>query len=151
MSSTSTVNGHDLRFDAKKLGEMLGVPSDGFDMYVREDKSVLGDEQLWELTRKLTPKPHLTEFRSMRKGEMMSLHRLLFWFIIKNIIPWGQGCNLADPKDMCYTDMLDRGEQINLSAIMISCIGRISKTSKDHDMGYGFLRKLVFEKLGILV
>ena len=45
--------------------------------------------------------------------------------------------------------MLDRGEQINLPTIMISYIGRIAKTSKDHDMGYGFLLKSVFEKLGI--
>jgi len=146
---TSTVNDHDLRFDAKKLGEMLGVPSDGFDVYASEDKSVLGDKRLLELTRKLAPKPHLTESRSVRKGEMMSLHQLLFWFVIKNIIPRGQGCNLTDSKDMCYTGMLDRGEQINLPAIIISRIGRIAKTFKDHDMGYGFLLKSMFEKLEI--
>jgi len=97
---TSTVNDHDLRFDAKKLGEMLGAPSDGFDVYVREDKSVFGDERLLELTCKLARKLHLTESRSMRKGEMMSLHRLLFCFVIKNIVLRGQGCNLADPKDI---------------------------------------------------
>ena len=50
---------------------------------------------------------------------------------------------------MCYTDLLDRGEQISLPAIMISHIGRIAKMSKDYDIGYGFLLKLVFEKLGI--
>jgi len=66
---TSTVNDHDLRFDVTKLGEMLGVPSDGFDVHVREDKSVLGDERLLELTCKLALKPHLTESRSMRKGK----------------------------------------------------------------------------------
>jgi len=43
---TSTVNGHDLNFDAKALGEILGVPVEGFDIYVREDKSVLGVERL---------------------------------------------------------------------------------------------------------
>ena len=52
----STVNGHKLHFDAHDLGEMLRIPSDGFDVYVREDKSVLGDERLLELTRKLAPK-----------------------------------------------------------------------------------------------
>jgi len=31
---TSIVNDHDLRFDAKKLGELLGVPSKGFNVYV---------------------------------------------------------------------------------------------------------------------
>jgi len=51
--------------------------------------------------------------------------------------------------DMCYTDLLDRSEQINLPAIMINHIGRIFKMSKDHDMGCGFLLKSVFEKLGI--
>jgi len=146
---TSTVNDHDLRFDTKKLGERLGVPSDGFDVYVREDKSVLGDERLLKLTRRLPLKPHLTESRTAQKGEMMPLHRLLFWFVIKNIVSRGQGCNLADSKDISYTDMLDRGEKINLPVIMINHIGRIAKTSKDHDMGYEFLLKSVFEKLGI--
>jgi len=51
--------------------------------------------------------------------------------------------------DMCYTDLLDRGEQINLLVIMISHIGRIANTFKDHDMGYGSLLTLVFEKPGI--
>jgi len=69
--------------------------------------------------------------------------------LIKNIVPRGQGRNLADPMDMCYTDLFDRGEQINLPAIMISHIGRIANTSKDHNMVYGFLLMSVFEKLEI--
>jgi len=53
--------------------------------------------------------------------------------------------------DMCYTDLLDQGEQINLPAIMISYIARIANTSKDHDLGYGFLLTSVFKHLGIPV
>ena len=34
---TSEVNGKKLRFDAKKLGEILGLPAVSFDVYVRED------------------------------------------------------------------------------------------------------------------
>ena len=79
----------------------------------------------------------------------MPLHWLLFWFVIKNVVPQGQGRNLANLMDMCDTNLLDRGEQINLPAIMISHIGRIANTSKDHDMGYGFLLTSVFEKFGI--
>jgi len=75
---TSTVNGYKLRFDACELGELLGVPSEGFDVHVREDKSILGDERLLEFTRKLAQKPHLSTSRSVRKGKMMPLHRLLF-------------------------------------------------------------------------
>jgi len=46
---TSEVNGKKLRFGAKKLGEILGVPVVGFDVYVREDKFVLGTTRLLEL------------------------------------------------------------------------------------------------------
>ena len=47
---TITVNGHKLHFDANDLGELLRVSAEGFDVYVRENKSVLGDERLLELT-----------------------------------------------------------------------------------------------------
>jgi len=46
---TSEVNGNKMRFDAKKLGEILGVLAVGFDVYVHEDKSVLGTARLLEL------------------------------------------------------------------------------------------------------
>ena len=80
---------------------------------------------------------------------MTSLHQLLFWFIIKNIIPRGQGRNLADAMDQCFIDLMDRGEQINLPAIMIRHISRIANTSREHDLGYGFLLTLVFEHFGM--
>jgi len=86
---TSTIGGHRIRFDATNLNEMLGVPSDGFDVYVCEDKNVLGDERLLEMTRNLAQNLQLTMSRSIHKGEMITLHCLLFWFIIKNVIPWG--------------------------------------------------------------
>ena len=42
----SEVNGKKLKFNAKDLGEILGVPAEGFDVYVREDKTVLGTARL---------------------------------------------------------------------------------------------------------
>jgi len=42
----SKVNGVNVGFDAHKLGEILGVPPAGFDIYVREDKSLLGKARL---------------------------------------------------------------------------------------------------------
>ena len=56
-------------------------------MHEREDKSVLGDEQLLELTQRFGQKSHLTEPRSVQKGKMTLLHQLLFWFVIKNVAP----------------------------------------------------------------
>ena len=145
---TSTVNGRKLRFNAKELGTILGMPSEGIDVYVREDKTVLGAERLLELTQRLSQKSNLIAPCSVKKGGITPLYRLLFWFIIKNVIPRGQGRNLVDPMDMCYTDLLDQGEQINLPAIMISHIARIANTSKDHDLGYGFFLTSMVEHLG---
>jgi len=51
--------------------------------------------------------------------------------------------------DMCFTNLLDCGEKINLPANVISHIARIANTSKDHDIWYGFLLASVFEELGI--
>jgi len=52
-------------FCAHDLGELLGISIEGFDVYVREDKSVLDDERLLELTQRLAQKPNLTEPQSM--------------------------------------------------------------------------------------
>ena len=146
---TSEVNGKKLKFNAKDLGAILGVPAEGFDVYVRADKTVLGTARLLQLTQTLSQQTRLKAPQSVKKGDMTSLHQLLFWFIIKNIIPRGQGRNLADAMDQCFIDLMDRGEQINLPAIMIRHISRIANTSREHDLGYGFLLTLVFEHFGI--
>jgi len=44
---------------------------------------------------------------------------------------------------------MDRGEQINLSAIMIRHIARIANTTREHDLGYGFLLTRVFDHFGV--
>ena len=51
--------------------------------------------------------------------------------------------------DQCFTDLMDRGEQLNLPAIMIQHIARIANTTREHDPGYGFLLTLVFEHFGV--
>jgi len=85
----------------------------------------------------------------VKKGDMQPLHQLIFWFIIKNIIPRGQGRNQADAMDQCLTDLMDRGEQINLPAFMITHIARIANTPRADDLGYGFLLTRVFEHYGV--
>jgi len=47
---TSEVNGKKMCFDARKLGEILGVLATGFEIYVREDKSALRNTRLPELS-----------------------------------------------------------------------------------------------------
>jgi len=80
---------------------------------------------------------------------MTSLHQFFFWFIIKNVIPQGQGRNLADAMDRCFIDLMDREAQINLLALMIRHITRIANTTREHDLGYGSLLTRVFEHFGV--
>jgi len=85
----------------------------------------------------------------VKKGDTQPLHQLIFWFIIKNIIPRVQGRNQADAMDQCLTDLMDRGAQINLPAFMINHIAWIATTPRVHGLGYGFLLTRVFEHFGV--
>jgi len=51
---TSEVGGKKIRFDAPKLGEILGVSATEFDVYVRDGKTVLGQARLLDLSQKLS-------------------------------------------------------------------------------------------------
>ena len=67
---TSTIGDKEVKFDACSLGEILGVPSHGFDVYVREDKSVLGTAKLLELSQRLSQNQGLKTPTSVKKGDM---------------------------------------------------------------------------------
>ena len=146
---TSTVNGVLVEVNAQALGVILGVPSTSFDLYLKEDRSLLSRERLVELSRRLSQQPGLTSPQSVKKGDMLPLHQLLFWFIIKNVIPRAQGRNQADAMDQCLIDLMDKEQQINLPAFMINHIMRIATTTRAHDLGYGFLLTKVFQHFGI--
>ena len=86
------------------------MPATAFDLYVREDKSLLSRDRLLELSRHLSQQPGLRSPQAVKKGDMQLLHQLLFWFIIKNIIPRAQGRNQADSMDQCLIDLMDKGQ-----------------------------------------
>jgi len=75
---TSEVVGKKIQFDALKLGEILGVPTTGFDVYVHEDKFVFGQARLLELSQKLSQQTSLQTPQSVKKADMSSLHQLIF-------------------------------------------------------------------------
>ena len=75
---TSEVNGKKLCSDGKKLGEILGVPTAGFDVYVQEEKAVLGTARLLQLAQSLSQQLGLKAPQSITKGDMTSIHQLLF-------------------------------------------------------------------------
>jgi len=90
---TSTVNVVVMEFDAHTLGDIVGVPAKGFDLYVQENKSLLGKAKLLELAQWLSQQPRLKHPQAVKKGDMLPLHQLIFWFIINSIIPIGKGRN----------------------------------------------------------
>ena len=110
---------------------------------------MLGKAKLLEIAQRLNQQPGLKHPQAVKKGDMLPLHQLMFWFLIKNIIPRGQGRNQTDAMDQCLTDLMDRGEQINLPALMVKHIARIANTTRAHDLGYGFLLTRVFEHYGV--
>jgi len=146
---SSIVNGVLIEVDAQALGVILGVPATGFDLYVREDKSLLAKAKLLELAQQLSQQPGLKSPQAVKKGDMQPLHQLIFWFIIKNIISCTQGRDQANAMGQCLTDLMDRGVHINLPAFMINHIARIATTPRAHDLGYGFLLTRVFEHFGV--
>ena len=86
---TRAVNEWHFSFDAAILGEILGIPLRGFDVYVREDKIVLETARLLEISKRISQKQGLRTPSSAKKSDLTSLHELLFMFIIKNVIPRG--------------------------------------------------------------
>ena len=74
----STVNGVLIEVDPQALGVILGVPATDFDLYVREDKSLLGRDRLLELAQRLNQQPGLRSPQSVKKGDMQPLHQLIF-------------------------------------------------------------------------
>jgi len=75
---TSTVNGVLIEVDARALRVILGVPATGFDLYVREDKSLLGKARLLELAQHLSQQPGLKHPQTVKKGDIQPLHQLIF-------------------------------------------------------------------------
>ena len=65
---TSTVNGVFLKVDATTLGVILGVPATDFNLYVREEKSLLGKARLLQLAQHLSQQPGLNNPRLSRKA-----------------------------------------------------------------------------------
>jgi len=70
----SEVNGIKIELDAQELGAILSIPAIGFDIYVREDKFVLGKARLVELAQKLSQQSGLQHPMAVKKGDMLPLH-----------------------------------------------------------------------------
>jgi len=51
--------------------------------------------------------------------------------------------------DQCFIALMDKEAQIKLPAIMIRHSTRIANTTREHDLGYGFLLTRVFEHFGV--
>jgi len=56
---------------------------------------------------------------------------------------------MIDAMGQCLIHLIDWEEHLNLPAIVIRHIARIANTSREHDLGYGFLLTRVFKSFGV--
>ena len=71
---TGTLNGVLIEADARALGVILGVPAIGFDLFVREDKSLLGKHSLLKSAQHLSQEPGLKNPQVVKKGDIQLPH-----------------------------------------------------------------------------
>jgi len=70
------MNGVLIEVDARALGVILGAPATGFDLYVQENKSLLGKAKLLELAQHLSQQLGLKSPQAVKKGHIQPLHQL---------------------------------------------------------------------------
>lgn len=72
----------------KWLGKILNVQLDGFYTYMRREWPKLGEkEDSMYLTSKYTQKRDKTVSRKIRKGKIELVHKLLFEYVNKCVLP----------------------------------------------------------------
>ena len=127
---------------------ILGVPAIGFDVYVREDKSLLGKAKLLELSPTLEPTTWVE--KSLSDEERRYAPAPSVDLLVPNQ-EHHPACSRAQSGG-CHGSVSDRldgsGGAINLPGFMINHIMRIVTTPRAHDLGYGFLLTRVFEHFG---
>lgn len=85
---STKIRGVDMVPDTKLLREILNVPVEGFDTYMKREWPELGEKKdVMHLTNKYTQEREKLIARKIGKGEMESVHKLLFEFVNKCLLP----------------------------------------------------------------
>ncbi|XP_070004877.1 intracellular protein transport protein USO1-like [Nicotiana sylvestris] len=85
---SSLVKGVQMSFDEEKLGEILDIPSEGFDDYTRKMWPCLDSlPTALEITKRFCDAENVNEARAVQKSEMRPQHKVLFEFVNKCLLP----------------------------------------------------------------
>nr|XP_016440658.1 PREDICTED: uncharacterized protein LOC107766394 [Nicotiana tabacum] len=147
---SSLVKGVQLQLDAEKLGEILDIPSEGFDDYTRQRWLCLDSlPTSLEITKRFSDSKEMTEVRAVQKSEMRPEHKVVFEFLNKCLLPRQERRHTANYMDLVLMECLERGKQINWPAFIIKLLDRVINGSKAHVTPYGFILTTVLDRLNV--
>ncbi|XP_075110990.1 uncharacterized protein LOC142181631 [Nicotiana tabacum] len=147
---SSLVKRVQVQFDAKKLGEILDIPSEGFDDYTRQRWPCLDSlPTALAITRRFYDSEDMYEARAVQKSEMRPKHKVLFEFVNKCLLPKQERRHIANYMDLVLMECMERGKQINWHAFIIKLLDRVINGSKAHATPYGFILTTVLDMLNV--
>nr|XP_016455665.1 PREDICTED: uncharacterized protein LOC107779701 [Nicotiana tabacum] len=147
---SSQVKGVQVQFDAVKLGEILDIPSEGFDDYTRKRWPCLDSlPTALEITKRFCDSENVNKARSVQKSEMRPQHKVVFEFANKCLLPRQERRHTTNYMDLVLMECLERGKQINWPALTVKLLDRVINGSKAHSTPYGFILTTVLDRLNV--
>lgn len=148
----SSVRGLIIDLNPSKLGNLLEVPSYGWNEFAKGEWPELhGLAEPLEIVRRFAQDGTIQRPRSVQLKELSPLHKYLYTMVIRMLLPRNQRRTEASYMDLAVMELMIRGEQINLPGLMLRHIYRVVSNedpSAKQALGYGFWLGDVFERLG---
>ena len=141
---TSSIKNVKIEFNGQILGEWLGVPATGFDVYYVGSKiffSVIDEKNVWKFLG-------INEKRGKVSHNILyPVHKLLYNIARRFILPQNSKRSEVNLRDATLIYCMANNIKINFPSLMISYLsGFISKRCV---IGYGGLLTWTFRKLGV--
>nr|XP_016459579.1 PREDICTED: uncharacterized protein LOC107783122 [Nicotiana tabacum] len=147
---SSLMKGVQVSFEAEKLGEILDIPSEGFDDYTRQRWPCLDSlPTALEITRRFCDAEDVNEARAVQKSEMRPQHKVLFEFVNKCLFPRQERRHIANYMNLVLMECLESGRQINWPAFIIKLLDRVINGSKAHATPYGFILTTIMDRFNM--
>ncbi|XP_070034568.1 intracellular protein transport protein USO1-like [Nicotiana tomentosiformis] len=107
---TSMVKGVNVTCDVKDLGEILGVPAEGYNDYKKLKWPRLENlPTALPITRKFSDNEEEIDPKAVYKSEMKPPHKVLFEFVNKCVLPRQERKHIATFLDLVLIECLDSG------------------------------------------
>ncbi|XP_070037166.1 uncharacterized protein [Nicotiana tomentosiformis] len=130
---TSVVKRVTMIFDDKELGEILGVPAEGYNDYRKlKWPSLENLPTSLAITRKFADNELELEAKVVYKSEMKPPHKVLFEFVNKVVLPRQERRHIVTFMDLDLMECLDSERQINWHKFIIHLLDREVGNTKDH-------------------